>query len=345
MISRRYWMHRISYEGDVKQVLLDKQHILVTGWGKVSNDSFLSKVLGKNREEYSFIYQIDFGVLTRNRFCLYMFLNEFHKGDYVIVPGVKDFSVYEIVGDKPHSKEHIKDFIKGQVSQSVVTYSGNNYFNQNGEVLELGFFWEVKPVVINIPRDGYADNNLQRRLKFQMTNIELTDLANEIDEAIKSFKSGQTTNLKLELAEGTRGVILDKLNRKINDAGFEKVVKWYLERLGATSAFIPAKKNLSHAQGDADVIALFDELRVALYVQVKQYNNIVDKSALEQVVLAYASYKERFPDRTPILWVVTTCNSFTQCAQEFAIENNVRCISGEEFADMILEVGIKNLNV
>lgn len=345
MSNRRYWMHRISYEGDIKQILLKYDNILVTGWGKVSNDTFLAKVFGKNRDDYSSIYSKDFGGLTRNRFCLYMFLNEFHKGDYVIVPGIKDFSVYEIVGEKPQSKEHIKEFIKTQSSQSFIRYCGNCYYNQKGEELELGFFWEVKPVVVNVPRDGFADNNLQRRLKFQMTNIEMTDLADEIEKAIKSFQSGKTTNLKGELADGTRNVIVDKLCNKINDAGFERVVKWYLERLGATSVFIPAKKNLNHAQGDADVIALFDELRVAIFVQVKQYNDQVDKNALEQIVRAYDSYKDQFPDRTPILWVVTTCNFFSQEAQDYANENSVRCIGGEEFADMILDVGIKNLSV
>lgn len=338
-------MHRISHEGSVKQVLLENDNLLVTGWGKVSNDSFLSKVVGKNREEFSSIYQTDFGILTRNRFCLYLFLNEFRKGDYVLVPGSRDFSVYEIISDSPKSKEHIKDYIKSIQSQNIISHNGNQYYDQSGKELELGFFWVVKPIVKNILRDGYADNNLQRRLKFQMTNIEMTDLADEIEKAIKSFQSGKTTNLKGELADGTRNVIVDKLCNKINDAGFERVVKWYLERLGATSVFIPAKKNLNHAQGDADVIALFDELRVAIFVQVKQYNDQVDKNALEQIVRAYDSYKDQFPDRTPILWVVTTCNFFSQEAQDYANENSVRCIGGEEFADMILDVGIKNLSV
>ena len=171
MVKRRYWMHRISHELNVKQVLLENDNLLLTGWGKVSNDSFLSKVIGKNREEFSSIYQTDFGILTRNRFCLYLFLNEFRKGDYVLVPGTRAFSVYEIVGDSPKSKEHIKNYIKSVQSQNIISHNGNQYYAQSGNELELGFFWEVKPVVTNILRDGYADNNLQRRLKFQMTNM------------------------------------------------------------------------------------------------------------------------------------------------------------------------------
>ena len=162
-------MHRISHEGDVKQVLLDKERILVTGWGWISNNDFLNNVRGKSREEYTRLYESDFGRLTRNRFCLYLFLNEFKKGDYVVVPGLKDFSVYKIVGNTPNSKEDIKHFITSSETKGCLSFNGKNYLRSNGESLELGFFWEVEPVELNILRDGYADNKLQRRLKFQMT--------------------------------------------------------------------------------------------------------------------------------------------------------------------------------
>ena len=36
-LIKRYWMHRISHEREVKQVLLDNDGLLLTGWGKVSN--------------------------------------------------------------------------------------------------------------------------------------------------------------------------------------------------------------------------------------------------------------------------------------------------------------------
>lgn len=344
-MKRRIWMHRISHEGDVKQVLLDKERILVTGWGWISNNDFLNNVRGKSREEYTRLYESDFGRLTRNRFCLYLFLNEFKKGDYVVVPGLKDFSVYKIVGNTPNSKEDIKHFITSSETKGCLSFNGKDYLRSNGESLELGFFWEVEPVELNILRDGYADNKLQRRLKFQMTNIEMTDLASEIESAIENHRNGKTLNLKGVIAEGTRNIIVEKLCCAINDVGFEKVVKWYMERLGATSVFIPAKNNLSHSQGDADVIALFDELQLAVFVQVKQYDRQVEKDALEQIVCAYDSYKDQYPDRLAALWVVTTCNVFSQDAIDFANEYNVRCIGGDEFADMMLDVGIKNLNV
>lgn len=57
-------------------------------------------------------------------------------------------------------------------------------------------------------------------------------------------------------------IVHEKLQSLQSDSTFEKAVKYYLERLGATDVFIPAKTCLSKAPGDADVIAVFEALRV-----------------------------------------------------------------------------------
>lgn len=346
-IYRRYWMHRISFEREVKKALLDSDGLLVTGWGMISYDSFLKMIRGRSRKEFDKIYHQEFGRLTRNRFCIYMFLNEFQKGDFVIVPDARYFSVYEIIGDAPLSKEHIYEYVNSDVGKKIFGYENGKYYKVGTtEELELGFFWQVKPVELDISREGYADNNLRRRLKFQMTNIQMTDLSKEIHDAIKAKKSNTPIDIRAEIIEASSRIILDKLKNKINDSGFEKVVKWYLERIGATTTDIPAKRALSSDTGDADVIALFDDIRVALFVQVKQYDNMVDKKAIEQVVNAYESYyKDLYPDRTPILWVLTTCEQFLEDAIEFANENNVRCIDGNEFARMLLDIGFKDMRI
>lgn len=348
MANKNYWMHRISHEREIKQVLLDNDGLLLTGWGKVSNDDFLGRVLGKDREAFDITYEKDFGQLTRNRYCLYMFLNDFQKGDYVIVPGDrgdKDFSVYEIIGDKPISKEHVAEYVNSVPGRNTFDYSGGKYYRKGTQdELELGFFWQVKPVETNISRDGYADNALRKRLKFQMTNIGMTDLADSIEEAIKNKRANKPINLREELAEAASKSILGKLTTRINDSGLEKVVEWYLQRLGATTS-IPPRQRLSHSQGDSDVIAVYDDLRVVVMVQVKQYLSEVDKNAVEQVVLASRYYEPKYPAYTSLLWVVATCDKFTEDAITYANDNNVRIIGGEEFAQMILDVGIKDLAV
>lgn len=73
------------------------------------------------------------------------------------------------------------------MGKKIFGYENGKYYKVGTtEELELGFFWQVKPVELDISREGYADNNLRRRLKFQMTNIQMTDLSKEIHDAIKA---------------------------------------------------------------------------------------------------------------------------------------------------------------
>ena len=127
--------------------------------------------------------------------------------------------------------------------------------------------------------------------------------------------------------------------------GLERVVKWYIDKIGASSSIIPPKKNLGKNQGDADVVAWFDELQVMLVIQVKQYKRIVNENAVRQIVLANHYYDTQYPAYTSIKWLVTTCNNFSDKALDMAEQENVRLIGGDEFANMILNVGIKDMNV
>ena len=153
---KNYWMHRINHEREVKEALLNDEGLLLTGWGAISNDSFLENVLGKGKQDFDAVYSLATGgvdpysewkrKLPHNRFFLYMFLNEFKAGDYVVVPGPKDFCVYEIVSDKPFSKEHIMDAIGNPDKQNIIKEGGKYYRKDTREELELGFFWKVKLV-------------------------------------------------------------------------------------------------------------------------------------------------------------------------------------------------------
>ena len=141
MKERNYWMHRITHEREVKEAFLKKESLLFTGWGELSNDAFLESVLYKEKPEYDRIYMEKTGQLPHNRFFLYMFLNEYGKGDFVVVPGNKDFSVYEIISETPFSKEHVKEIANDLVGLNIAEDNGKYYVSDTGEELELGFFW------------------------------------------------------------------------------------------------------------------------------------------------------------------------------------------------------------
>lgn len=50
--QRQYWMHLISYEKDIKRMLLEKDGLLITGWSNISDDAFLHEIAGKGRSEF-----------------------------------------------------------------------------------------------------------------------------------------------------------------------------------------------------------------------------------------------------------------------------------------------------
>ena len=351
--EKNYWMHRITHERGVKEALLNDEGLLLTGWGAVSNDSFLENVLGKGKQDFDAVYSLATGgadpcsgwkrTLPHNRFFLYMFLNEFQVGDYVVVPGPKDFSVYEIVSDKPFSKEHIMEGIGNPDKQNIIKEGKKYYRKDTREELELGFFWKVKPVELNISRELFAKDALRRRLKFQGTDNNITQLGQDVEDAIKRHHDNVPFLLKNEIVNSAWQIVLDKVQSIANDSAFEKTVKYYLERLGATSVMIPAKTLLSKEQGDADVVAIFEALQIKVIVQVKHYLKKVDVEAVKQIVDSMSVYEDSF--YTVIPWVVAACDTFTDEAQMFAEENGVRLITGSEFTRSLLDIGFGSFDI
>lgn len=341
-MERNYWMHRITHERETKESLLDKG-LLLTGWGFLSTDAFLEGVLGKGKPEYDGVYKQTTGLLPHNRFFLYMFLNEFGKGDYVVVPGSKDFCVYEIVSESPFSKEHIKENLSHPDKLNLTESNGHYYRVDNGAELELGFFWKVKPVELNISRELHAKDSLRRRLKFQGTDNNLTPIGQEVEEAIKRHRDNSPLILKNVIVDTTCHVVLEKLQSISSDSAFEKVTKYYLERLGATNVMIPAKPLLSKEQGDADVIAVFEALQIKVIVQVKHYLKAIDAEAVKQILASKSFYEDS--TYTVIPWVVAACDTYTEGAQNLAEENGVRLITGSEFARLLLDVGFGTLDL
>lgn len=343
MKVRNYWMHRITNEREVKATFLDKAGLLFTGWGALSNDAFLDLVLHKEKPEYDRIYKEKTGLSPHNRFFLYMFLNEFSKGDYVVVPGNKDFSVYEIISERPFSKEHIKEFTNVIAELNIVEDGGKYFIGNVGEELDLGFFWKVKPVELNIPREQYAKDSLRRRMKFQGTDNNITPLSKDVDEAIKRHQDKSPLFLKNEIVDTACHVVLEKLQSISSDSAFEKVTRYYLERLGANSVMIPAKALLSKEQGDADVVAIFEALQVKVIVQVKHYLKEVNEEAVKQILASRCFYEDS--TYTVIPWVIAACDTYTEGAQSLAEENGVRLITGSEFARLLLDVGLETLDL
>ena len=107
---------------------------------------------------------------------------------------------------------------------------------------------------------------------------------------------------------------------------------------------MPAK-NAGDKEGDADIIATFESLKLIVYVQAKCHDGETAGWAVEQVrrFVEYQSDNGEDDDFTRLSWVVSTAETFSVDCYEKARCGRVRLVDGLEFAEMLLDVGIENL--
>ena len=343
-MARNYWLHRISHESGLSNVLLEKRNELSIGFSDFSSDEYLQEILTNGLDGIWNVVKKEWKEgRPRSCFSLYHFLCEMKQGDYVLVPSSYTFSVYEIVDEKPFSNESLDTTNLQDVWGNPIILDGEGYLCSKGSVsrqIDLGFYWKVKPVEVNIPRAEYADQALISRMKARQTTLNINDLENSILEAIQLFEKKSPINLYNLVMEQSAGGLLNLIREKIDANKFEKLVKWYMESIGG-KAIIPSKND--SVEGDADVIAYFELIKVAILIQVKKHIGNTDAWAVEQI----KSYKENkdLGDYAYQLWIISTCDDFTQDTKEKAQSANVRLINGRMFAEMLLDAGLKGLEI
>lgn len=78
-------------------------------------------------------------------------------------------------------------------------------------------------------------------------------------------------------------------------------------------------------------------------VLVKKHEGVTDEWAIQQIK-AYMT-NHIYDDYHIQMWVISTCEHYSQKAMNEAGEAGVRLISGIEFASMILDTGLEGLNI
>ncbi len=284
------------------------------------------------------------GEAPRIRYNLWRFIEEFKKGDRVVVPGLKVFSVYELVSKKslPISNIPVKNLTDW--NGKLLTMK-NGLLDRENDLIDLGFYWEVKPIAKNISRRDFADAALTRRMKIRPTNTCINDLKDSVGKALIFFKKNTPINLYSEILEEIAPKVLETFNRLLNPDKFEKLVKFYFEKSGATEVYIPPR-NEKEKEGDVDVIATFEPIKTIIYAQVK-FHDIKSKTNEHAVnqIKDYSNNKKTMVDGyTEILWVITSANHFTEECIRIAQEENIHLIDGNRFTEMIIEAGILDIN-
>ena len=320
----KYWLHRISHEGECSRRLLLESGKLTIGFSDLSTQDFLDKAnSARSVDDLNSDVKGVYKQLLRSRHSLWRFLKEMHVGDLVIVPHPGTYSVYAIKGE-PRLLENV-GFDLG--------------FYRDVEIYEIGNK-EAK----NISRYDYADRALTARMKVRNTNVEISDLSTNIEDALDAYGHGKPMTLRSRtaaLAEELLGLIYSQLSPR----KFESLLQWYLQRIGA-SVDIPAK---THGQdGDADITASFDSLRLTIHVQAKLHdpNTTTDNWPVQQIK-DYVEGKEKKHDDNDVhaSWVVSTCKEFTDTCTNEAREHGVVLINGIQFAHMLLDAGLESLDI
>ena len=317
-----YYLHRISHESDVSYALFEAGYLSI-GWSNCREEGrHLISIINDDGAFDKFMASKD---PSRSRWGLWRFLR-LQKGDFVVVPlRWGKFSVVEV--------------LESAMPANEIFVSGVNL-----ESKDIGFVIKIKKLTPALPREN-AYPQLQRRMKIRQVNALINDLEEHIKNAVNATEEPIWAKLHDALSESVVVEMLKTFNTFITPDNLEHIVKWYMEKKGASDVSIPAKNERGKENGaDSDVIADFEDLHIRIYIQVKKHDGETGKWAIEQIK-EYAKQKNDLPseDYTCCLWVITTAESFTSEAITMAHEEGVRLITGREFIKMLLDCGIGDI--
>lgn len=336
-----YWLHRISHVAELSYPLLDKGYLTI-GFSDFTNSEIVDKVLANDWNYFNRQFQEMWGTVPRTRHNLWNFL-KMSKGDIVIIPSWGTFFVCEILDERPLLiGETFSEELKSWGDKSVST-NGTHLISENGKAYDLGFARQVKVIYRQISRDKFADAKLTSRMKIRQTNASINDLKNSIEKSIENYKVNKPIHLHSIIIDKTANIVLDAIKNELNPDKFEKLVKTYFKTIGANEVSIPAK-NESNKEGDADIVAVFENIKLIIYTQAKFQKGQISEWGTTQI-LDYKTNKESIDDGyNKVAWVITTANTFNEKAENLAKENEIQLINGLDFSKMLLNVGINLLN-
>ncbi|MCY4303349.1 MAG: restriction endonuclease, partial [Aestuariivita sp.] len=273
---------------------------------------------------------------------------EMEQGDRVIIPIWGAFHIYEIQDNSRLNPIQIEDELKGLKSwdgNGAVIQEG--YIN-DGSVVDLGFFRRVRVIATAISRNDYAAAALTSRLKVRQTNVEITDFKESIENAYDHYKRKRPINLRSQLLEKCTSVMRETILDISSPDKLENLINLYFEQCGANTD--KPKKN-SDNEGDADIIATFESLKLIVYVQAKFHDHETNAWAVDQIQQYVDSEIANGNDDeyTRMLWVISTAEKFSNDCQKKAKHSGsrkgVRLIDGIEFSQMLLDKGIEYLEM
>lgn len=340
--NKHYWLHRCTCGDNAwpfTHELLVKHDIISIGWSDFSDIEHQEKL--SNGDTFDKVFEEEGWGLPRNRYNLWRFINEMKEGDIVVVPLNGEFSIYKIADNLVYNNETFDQNLWVNWSGEKAKLNSEGFpAYADGRIIDMGFYRKVIPVVQNLPRGDYAKQPLYSRMKIRTTNADITDLADGVEQAMNQK---EPINLKTSFVSESAKILCKQMQELLNDQKVEELVSWYFKSLGA-SVYAPPKNSATTEEGDADVIATFDRLNNhTILIQVKAHQWYTDEWAVEQICSYSDTFKCDLEERTTQLWVISTCEDFTEKTKLLAEEKGVHLVNGLAFAEMLIDNGLYSL--
>lgn len=349
-MGQNYWLHRCTcgeYAKPFSYELLKKDNLISIGWIDFSKKDYLKR-LSESWESFEKVFDEVWKEHPRNRINLWRFVKKMKSGDIVVIPmDGGHFRIYEIADDIVYNNITVNpDIIVDWNGYKATKNNEGNFVNKDGKVIDMGFYRKVKPLFdtpIDIPRSRYALSGLYSRMKTKQTNADINDLKEEVNEAISRFREKKPINIKNDFLEKSAAILLKQIQKMSHDQLTEHLVNWYMKELGGETE-IPSKNVSSWEDGDVDIIAHFDRLNdLAIYIQVKHHTDTSDSESVLQLERFIKANQDTLQEGQYQMWVISTCDHFSEAAIKRASELNIHLIDGPMFAKMLVENGVYSL--
>lgn len=180
-----YWQHRIKggdYAEPLATPLLFKHQILSIGWSHINDASFLGALKGITAwpEFESKLFAV-YQQKSTNRYSLWRYLHEMKKGDIVVVPTWREFSIYRLSDDNIMISEDLPNEILYDKWNRPIKKEDGYLIDADGNQVDLGYFRKVEPIIEHISRER-LDNKLHKRMKAHQTTLNVSRLSTSVDK-------------------------------------------------------------------------------------------------------------------------------------------------------------------
>ena len=250
----KYWIHRCKYQDGFEH--LDKENRLTIGFSDCANNEQMRDAVERHDDkDFDNIYKnIYGGEIWRSRWSLWYFTFVMKAGDIIVVPRDGGFSICKLL-DKV-------------------------YVSPLRNTKDIGFEWKVEKIVANRgPREKYVSAGLLSRMKCYQTTVDICDLAESVENAIKRVEENKPFSLPSDLAEKCYEMLGE--NGYGSPDHFEQLLVTYFSKQGAKAKVLP--KNSSDKVGDCDVEAVFPLLHLTISVQAKKHWRQTGDWAVQQI--------------------------------------------------------------